>query len=743
MYSWCLLHEKKQFQKLPGYRLEVPKAQVAASSSSSSTARPASRGDEETEAAGGGSKAKGDENINTLEKAAMLLDDDGRQVQARVLYSAGLPFFKAHREAMRQLKGPGSIEEHMVSLAEGQGHEALVKAFRGLSDPETLQYIGLQIVFDNKAVLKEGHPLVAHDDRLAESFRDLVGHMVAARAETLGCYRSAVPGCLATLLSPGPRQCQGLIRARCLAEALYAAEARQQTDRAVHQLLKACRWPYATLAREVLDELARVAFSCVPPAVADILRTTCRGWGHTALNENGFRVLREAERACHGQAMSGARLWMVPREEEQIARFERHEVEVDHTETLPSKRALPKAMFQSSCAKPGIDRAELQKILGPTQWPTFTRATKADGCAATELLLECAKPGNHWALARTSWMCVFFRPLSIVHNRQEGRVMLVLRRTEYAMLAWPMRDAGGDMWLPETADTSNFRWVVMRQHSDWEVLEHKATSPLSMYIDCVSKKRKMIGGLHAGFKATGARHQLLYDSALHGFPDVMDPLLRKLAEVLGKPFHKMSSEERPATTEGRVEILMRIILGAEVSAAVIANGLLCRHRVNNMVAASLVNDLRLASEGIFDSFDMKGLLKANAAQQEKRTAADRMTQYIKGSRLLGDTLPPEQKEGGKSKASDKLKTVSLAHTKLVGAKQRSVADLLPQVVGCTAQHLPQRRCWIAFYPGVQPASRTRTWGGMFTEQQCKIAVVKWAWNHHTRLTGEQCPHDFQ
>ena len=269
--------------------------------------------------------------------------------------------------------------------------------------------------------------------------------------------------------------------------------------------------------------------------------------------------------------------------------------------------------------------------------------------------------------------------------------MLVLRRTEYAMLAWPMHDVGGDLWLPETTATSNFRWVVMRQHSDWEVLEHQATSPLSLYLDCVAKKRKLSSGLHVSFKATSVRHQLLYDGALHGFPDVMDPFIRKLAEVLGKPLNRMNAAERPATTEGRAEFVMRLILGAEVSAAVIAKGLLYCHRVNSMVSASLVNDLTLASEGIFDSFDMKALLKAKKAEQEKRTAADRMTQYVRGSRNLGDTLPPEQTEGGKSKAAGQQKTSVPADTRLVRAKRRSVADLLPQAVGCTAQHIPQRR----------------------------------------------------
>ncbi len=56
--------------------------------------------------------------MSTLEKAAELLDDDGRQLRARALYSAALPSFKAHQARIGEMKGSAVCESevHWVHL---------------------------------------------------------------------------------------------------------------------------------------------------------------------------------------------------------------------------------------------------------------------------------------------------------------------------------------------------------------------------------------------------------------------------------------------------------------------------------------------------------------------------------------------------------------------------------------------------------------------------------------------------
>jgi hypothetical protein len=52
--------------------------------------------------------------------------------------------------------------------------------------------------------------------------------------------------------------------------------------------------------------------------------------------------------------------------------------------------------------------------------------------------------------------------------------------------------------------------------------------------------------------------------------------------------------------------------------------------------------------------------------------------------------------------------------------------------------------WMAKYPtDVWPKSRSRAWevGNMQSHLEALRTVLLWTWRHHTRLTGEQCPHD--
>ena len=75
--------------------------------------------------------------------------------------------------------------------------------------------------------------------------------------------------------------------------------------------------------------------------------------------------------------------------------------------------------------------------------------------------------------------------------------------------------------------------------------------------------------------------------------------------------------------------------------------------------------------------------------------------------------------------------------------KKVIADLLPQAAGCSGQRNAGRQSFTVYYPGVVPARRSRTWGDVCSEEACKFSCVQWAWNHHTRLTGEACPHDLR
>ena len=89
-----------------------------------------------------------------------------------------------------------------------------------------------------------------------------------------------------------------------------------------------------------------------------------------------------------------------------------------------------------------------------------------------------------------------------------------------------------------------------------------------------------------------------------------------------------------------------------------------------------------------------------------------------GLQKLGKGKPPsvadkvhkaavEQKKARAQSIRDHVKPVVLEGLK----------KLLPQVRGCTLQLLPSRKQYTAFDHGACPGSRSRTWGGTFSQRQ--------------------------
>ena len=143
------------------------------------------------------------------------------------------------------------------------------------------------------------------------------------------------------------------------------------------------------------------------------------------------------------------------------------------------------------------------------------------------------------------------------------------------------------------------------------------------------------------------------------------------------------------------------------------------------------------AEGVFDSFDLQRIQKHCDASHENEECAHRMNDYVKGSKVLGDR-PPTEVKTAKAKPTCGGHGIGDASTPLIRDTLSKLKQLLPQVTGCSIQRIPMKRCYTCFYPGVLPASRTRTWGELFSEDSCKRAVIKWAWNHHTKITKERC-----
>ena len=136
---------------------------------------------------------------------------------------------------------------------------------------------------------------------------------------------------------------------------------------------------------------------------------------------------------------------------------------------------------------------------------------------------------------------------------------------------------------------------------------------------------------------------------------------------------------------------------------------------------------------------MKAAKEREADGKEHQRMHDRMLAYVRGSAVLGEYVPRLDAVKPTPGVLGKLKVKPPA--KPSPAKHAQINKLLPKLKDCRGEMLSFKNAYIAYYPGVVPASRTRTWGDCFSKQACKFAVCRWAWSHHTKITGEVCPHD--
>lgn len=344
---------------------------------------------------------------------------------------------------------------------------------------------------------------------------------------------------------------------------------------------------------------------------------------------------------------------------------------------------------------------------------------------------------NDWALAQTSWLSLLVSKGDIIRRTtdgDDGSWFMVLFSCEFYVGVWPLQREQGAYLMPQTQPGARMTWVLVNSLIGWEVCQALVLPPLGLARRIGKKTKVSPSGI--GAFDTGDTDSILVTDARSGFRNLTSPFLCKLAALLDLGWESLPKEERPRTMEQRVHLLVQAAI-PEATGLEIAECL--RARSSDQQRSSGALDMTsMVCDGIFDVADLKKIAERASARSTATAAEKRMCEYVRGSVRLEDGPPIAGSAG--SKATAKTKAVELAQDPK--PKHRCEASkLLPQVPGCSVQRIDARRCYIAFYPGGSPASRSRTWGGNFSDAQCRTAVLRWAWGHHSRLTRQQCPHD--
>ena len=131
-------------------------------------------------------------------------------------------------------------------------------------------------------------------------------------------------------------------------------------------------------------------------------------------------------------------------------------------------------------------------------------------------------------------------------------------------------------------------------------------------------------------------------------------------------------------------------------------------------------------------------LSQAAGMATTKEAYKRGSLYLEKLGVKPASLATKMKASLKSKSESSGKKFDVIKL----AEVATIKPFLPQVAGCTIQLLPARKAYTVFYPGVMPASRSRTWGTQCSRTTLSKAVLSWAWCQHFSCTGNACPYDF-
>ena len=165
-----------------------------------------------------------------------------------------------------------------------------------------------------------------------------------------------------------------------------------------------------------------------------------------------------------------------------------------------------------------------------------------------------------------------------------------------------------------------------------------------------------------------------------------------------------------------------------------------RHREPKQVKGTIVDPASEFADAVLEPSDKKELREFKQHLDDEDVKATAMKQVVReeGTKYLESMgfhgrLPVLER-----RVPDKVaKQRKLDWTKINSLEEYK--RLLPKITGCTIQQPPGRHAYVVFYPGVTPASHQRSWG-TYTRAECAHQCVRWAWDHHTRLTGTPWPY---
>lgn len=479
---------------------------------------------------------------NTLFLAVEALARPGFYFLVKRLFLLSRPFYNAHADTAKTLRGPAAAKSWYLAQAQGQWREALNSCLLLLEDSNTLEDVGLEVTFDPGLAknTKVEDPLVVTQDAIAQDCWNLVLNLLAKRVASMSWHTEYYPGRFALLLSPLPQEVTGFLKT--LASDYEAFQKLSETKKPSRfvQALQAGS-PFNTawvreLAFLLCDPKAGVdketAVCWAKAAVGQVFST----FGGTKVVEDNFHQLRLKE------SKPGVQKRKLPLNKQlQTAQTAGTLTEHGWAELELSGEGTDATWDNDWCypAKhvPSLDTSPLEAAAA--KWPSYTPQSSLGLVGLLHLLrTENAKgPLNQDRLA-TVWKGSLL-PAGTVFQEGKSKDFWVSLGTIGTGLvrAWKLeqRKTGNKTFLflkPATAGLDEvLRWVHVFDWDNFSVTPTEAWSPFHSFLATKGKGFAEVGGM--ALCPTGNSLPLLHHACLKAFWKLPKTTLEKVRRAQG------------------------------------------------------------------------------------------------------------------------------------------------------------------------------------------------------------------
>lgn len=709
---------------------------------------------------------------NGLFLAAKILGAPGKQQRSAMLLETVRPVWTAFTAEQKGLKSEAAVVQYHIGHCRGAYDVVLRRIFESSRHPAKLDRIGYCRSYSDLPagcgdvgrpssqpsargnIRKFAEPLPAKalgrhamDVSIAAQQFSFQVKLVKFRGLSELQSQKGLPEQLAFLASDKPADVdEGLRLLNKKWDILLAAESKAQQDKRVAEVLQVVWWTTNVSIREVMVGCAEYNFMYAPAFARHIAKATHRGYGTSAVVENGFKECSADVANVPSKRTGPLRRWHAVACSSVLDTYERPCVspgEVEHGAQAASVAdRIPSAIFNPSKGTPTIDRKRLEAITGAKNWRSYNGQSFNEVALAWHALEWCYLNGC-WGRLGSFWQGLVLLEETVVKHKPTGCMYIVVATSAWTSMLWPLGQqlcGNRELLLPSVHESAGPRLFCIDDVTLWAVIPCKAMPPAVLQHELGLKEAPSSVAL----VRTGGDEEPLRYAASFGFRGLQLHVMRKVAVLLNVP-----SDKWPNSTLEFAMVLVKAAIpgiGNNELAAMMKGRLAKKTAADDQSIFAVEGTLDMA-DGVMDDGDRVDC-RSHVQEDVPKARLEEVTlyQFLKDKKLLNkadaamlqDWLEDPAVKAAKAKAA---RAKGSEKRKLGGWTEAHVRKARPMVTGCWVQRFPQLKRYQAHYPGVCPGSRAKTYGGAISEQQAARHVLLWAWRHHTARTGIECPWD--